>query len=88
MALLTEEAHLDLYLAQAIEVSEDHPLLLDSFLQDAVELDVDALCDGREVVVAGILEHVEKAGIHSGDSTQLFPPQTDPPRNPRRGRGR
>jgi carbamoyl-phosphate synthase large subunit len=78
MALLTEERHLDQYLAQAVEVSEDHPLLLDTFLQDAVELDVDALCDGREVVLAGILEHVEKAGIHSGDSSQVFPPQTVP----------
>ncbi len=78
MALLTEEAHLDQYLAQAIEVSEDHPLLLDSFLQDAVEIDVDALCDGRDVVLAGMLEHIEKAGIHSGDSSQVFPPQTLP----------
>jgi len=78
MALLTEEAHLDRYLAQAVQVSEDHPLLLDSFLQDATELDVDALCDGRDVVLAGVLEHVEKAGIHSGDSSQVFPPQTVP----------
>ncbi len=78
MALLTEERHLDQYLGQAVEVSEDHPLLLDSFLQDAVELDVDALCDGRDVVLAGILEHVEKAGIHSGDSSQVFPPQQTP----------
>ena len=78
MALLTEEFHLDQYLAQAVEVSEDHPLLLDAFLQDAVEIDVDALCDGTDVVLAGILEHIEKAGIHSGDSSQVFPPQTLP----------
>ncbi len=78
MALLTEERHLDQYLAQAVEVSEDHPLLLDTFLQDAVEIDVDALCDGRDVVLAGMLEHIEKAGIHSGDSSQVFPPQTLP----------
>ncbi|MEJ2367847.1 MAG: ATP-grasp domain-containing protein [Acidobacteriota bacterium] len=61
-----------------MEVSEDHPLLLDTFLQDAVEIDVDAVCDGRDVVLAGILEHIEKAGIHSGDSSQVFPPQTIP----------
>ncbi|MGC8724582.1 MAG: carbamoyl-phosphate synthase large subunit [Acidobacteriota bacterium] len=78
MALCTGPDHLDQYLAQAVEVSEDHPLLLDTFLQEAVELDVDALCDGEEVVLAGILEHVEKAGIHSGDSSQVFPPQTIP----------
>ncbi|MCI4397581.1 MAG: carbamoyl-phosphate synthase large subunit [Acidobacteria bacterium] len=78
MALLTKEDHLDQYLAEGVAVSEDHPLLLDTFLQDAVELDVDALCDGVEVVLAGILEHVEKAGIHSGDSSQVYPPQTVP----------
>jgi carbamoyl-phosphate synthase large subunit len=78
MVLLTGDRDLDAYLGQAIEVSEDHPLLLDTFLQDAVELDVDALCDGERVVIAGILEHIEKAGIHSGDSSQVFPPQDVP----------
>jgi carbamoyl-phosphate synthase large subunit len=79
MALLTGPDHLDDYLRQAVAVSEDTPLLLDAFLQDAVEIDVDALCDGEQVVLAGALEHIEKAGIHSGDSSQVFPPQTLPP---------
>jgi carbamoyl-phosphate synthase large subunit len=78
MAVITGEDHLDAYLAAAMAVSEDNPLLLDRFLEEAVEVDADALCDGREAALCGILEHVEKAGIHSGDSSQVFPPQTLP----------
>ena len=59
---------------EAIAVSDNHPLLIDRFLERAVEYDVDALCDGREVHVAGIMEHIEEAGVHSGDSTTVFPP--------------
>jgi carbamoyl-phosphate synthase large subunit len=78
MAVVTGEEHLDAYLGAAMAVTEDSPLLLDRFLEDAVEVDADALCDGREAVLCGILEHIEKAGIHSGDSSQVFPPQTLP----------
>ena len=79
MAVVTGEEHLDAYLAAALKVSEDNPLLLDRFLEEAVEVDADALCDGKEGILCGVLEHVEKAGIHSGDSSQVFPPQTLPP---------
>ncbi len=78
MAVVTGEEHLDAYLGTAMAVSEDNPLLLDRFLEEAVEIDADALCDGKEAVLCGILEHVEKAGIHSGDSSQVYPPQTLP----------
>ena len=61
-------------LHEALEASEDHPVLLDRFLEGAVEYDVDALSDGKEVWVAGIMEHIEAAGIHSGDSTAVIPP--------------
>ena len=61
------------YLATATRASEDRPVLVDSFLEDAFEYDVDAIADGERVVIAGILEHVEEAGVHSGDSTALFP---------------
>jgi len=66
---------------EAIAVSEDHPLLIDRFLEGAVEYDVDALADGREVHVAGIMEHIEEAGVHSGDSTTVFPPVQLSPAN-------
>ncbi len=78
MAVVTGEEHLDAYLSTAMAVSEDNPLLLDRFLEEAVEVDADVLCDGRDAVLCGILEHVEKAGIHSGDSSQVYPPQTLP----------
>jgi len=61
-------------LDEAIRVSESHPLLIDRFLEGAVEYDVDTLCDGDNVHVAGIMEHIEEAGVHSGDSTTVFPP--------------
>jgi len=59
---------------EAIRVSEDHPLLIDRFLDGATEYDVDALCDGHQVHIAGIMEHIEEAGVHSGDSTTIYPP--------------
>lgn len=75
MLIVNEESELDKYMEEAEEVSEDRPLLVDSFLQDAVEVDVDALCDGKDVFIAGIMEHIEEAGIHSGDSACVLPPQ-------------
>jgi len=62
------------YMRKAVDVSFDHPVLIDKFLNNAVEVDVDAVCDGRRVVVGGIMEHIEKAGIHSGDSACSLPP--------------
>ena len=62
------------YMKQAVEYSQDRPVLIDHFLEDAVEVDVDALCDGEDVVIAGIMQHIEEAGIHSGDSSCVLPP--------------
>ncbi|MEL6345619.1 MAG: carbamoyl-phosphate synthase large subunit [Myxococcota bacterium] len=64
----------DAALEEALEVSDKHPVLLDRFLEGAIEYDVDALCDGRNVYVAGIMEHIEEAGVHSGDSACVLPP--------------
>ncbi len=64
------------YIGKAVEVSGDNPVLLDSFLQNAIELDVDAICDERDVWVAGIMEHIEEAGVHSGDSACCIPPHS------------
>ena len=74
MAVCYDEATLAAYMRRAAEVSEGHPVLLDRFLEDAFELDLDLLADGRRAVVAGILEHIEEAGIHSGDSAAVLPP--------------
>ncbi len=74
MAIVYDESYLMKYLAEYSDVFETGPLLLDKFLTDAVEIDVDALCDGEEVFVAGIMQHVEEAGIHSGDSACSIPP--------------
>jgi carbamoyl-phosphate synthase large subunit len=61
------------YMLQAVEYSQERPVLIDHFLEDAVEVDVDALCDGKDVVIAGIMQHIEEAGIHSGDSSCVLP---------------
>lgn len=74
MAIVYDEAYLMKYLAEYSDVFESGPLLLDKFLTDAIEVDVDALCDGEEVFVAGIMQHIEEAGIHSGDSACSIPP--------------
>ena len=58
----------------AVDASPDHPILIDKFLESAIELDVDALCDGTDVIVAGVMQHIEEAGIHSGDSACILPP--------------
>ncbi len=62
------------YIKEAVQVSQDHPVLIDEFLKDAREVDVDAISDGETVVIGGILEHIEEAGIHSGDSAMVLPP--------------
>ena len=73
MEIVRDQAHLERYIAEAVVVSGDSPVLLDSYLDGAVELDVDALCDGKDVFVAGIMQHIEEAGIHSGDSACSIP---------------
>ncbi|MCK6507188.1 carbamoyl-phosphate synthase large subunit [Myxococcota bacterium] len=74
MKICYDEADFQAALAEAFEVSERHPVLLDRFLEGAVEYDVDAICDGDDVHVAGIMEHIEEAGVHSGDSACVVPP--------------
>ncbi|HMV43159.1 MAG TPA: carbamoyl-phosphate synthase large subunit, partial [Leptospiraceae bacterium] len=75
MAIINDTAGLDKYMDEAEEISEDRPILIDSFLDSAVEVDVDALCDSETVFIAGIMEHIEEAGVHSGDSACMLPPQ-------------
>jgi len=78
MEIVYEEAGLDVYMREAVRVSREHPVLIDDFLQNAVEIDVDAVCDGTDVLIGAIMEHIEEAGIHSGDSACIIPPQTLP----------
>jgi carbamoyl-phosphate synthase large subunit len=74
MEIVYSDADLSRYMTEAVKVSNDSPVLLDRFLDDAVELDVDAICDGDAVVIGGVMEHIEQAGIHSGDSACSLPP--------------
>jgi len=74
MEIVRDDAHLERYIKEAVVVSGDSPVLLDSYLAGAIELDVDALCDGTDVHVAGIMQHIEEAGVHSGDSACSLPP--------------
>ena len=76
MAIIHSHAELRKYIKESVSVSFDRPVLLDRFLDDAIEVDVDAVCDGTNVVVCGIIEHIERAGIHSGDSSFMLPSQT------------
>ena len=76
MEIVSSDAQLDRYMREAVIVSGDSPVLIDGYLRDATELDVDVLCDGDDVVVAGILEHIEEAGVHSGDSACSMPPHS------------
>ncbi|MEM8577966.1 MAG: carbamoyl-phosphate synthase large subunit [Pseudomonadota bacterium] len=76
MEIVRDQAQLERYISDAVVVSGDSPVLLDSYLSGAVELDVDALCDGTDVHVAGIMQHIEEAGVHSGDSACCLPPHT------------
>ncbi|MDQ1471731.1 MAG: carbamoyl-phosphate synthase large subunit [Bryobacterales bacterium] len=74
MVIVYDEDSVRRYMREAVSFSQDRPVLVDRFLEDAVEVDVDALCDGDEVLIAGIMEHIEEAGIHSGDSSCVLPP--------------
>ncbi len=76
MEICYSRQDLDVYLEHNVQASPDHPLLLDRFLENAIEVDVDALCDGEDVCVAGIMQHVEEAGVHSGDSACVIPPMS------------
>ncbi|MYL96747.1 carbamoyl-phosphate synthase large subunit [Novosphingobium sp. FGD1] len=78
MEIVDSEQQLDDYIATAVQVSGDSPVLIDQYLRDAIECDVDALCDGEQVVVAGVMQHIEEAGIHSGDSACTLPPYSLP----------
>jgi len=74
MEIVYSEAELRNYMMNAVSVSNDSPVLLDRFLDDAIEVDVDAVCDGTDVVIGGIMQHIEQAGVHSGDSACSLPP--------------
>ncbi|MBB5959107.1 carbamoyl-phosphate synthase large subunit [Saccharothrix tamanrassetensis] len=76
MEIVYDEESLKSYIARATEVSPEHPVLVDRFLDDAIEIDVDALFDGEEVFIGGVMEHIEEAGVHSGDSACTLPPIT------------
>jgi carbamoyl-phosphate synthase large subunit len=78
MEIVDSQAQLDDYIATAVKVSGDSPVLIDQYLRDAIECDVDALADGDQVVIAGVLQHIEEAGIHSGDSACTLPPYSLP----------
>jgi carbamoyl-phosphate synthase large subunit len=78
MEIVDSEAQLDSYIATAVNVSGDSPVLIDQYLRDAIECDVDALCDGERVVIAGVMQHIEEAGVHSGDSAATLPPYSLP----------
>lgn len=74
MEIVYDEPSLDRYMTEAVEASPEHPILIDKFLEDAIEVDVDAVCDGQCTIVGGVMEHIEEAGIHSGDSACAIPP--------------
>jgi carbamoyl-phosphate synthase large subunit len=76
MEIVHDTAELETYMKEAVRVSQHHPVLIDSYLRNAVELDVDAVCDGEDVLIGGIMEHIEQAGIHSGDSACVIPTQS------------
>lgn len=76
MKIVYDEASLDEFIEEAKDSSQDHPILIDKFLEDAVEVDVDAISDGELTVIGGIMEHIEEAGVHSGDSACVLPPHT------------
>lgn len=76
MEIVYDEESLKGYIERATELNREHPVLVDRFLDNAIEIDVDALCDGEEVYLAGVMEHIEEAGVHSGDSSCALPPMT------------
>jgi carbamoyl-phosphate synthase large subunit len=76
MEIVYDESELNRYMREAVRVSNESPVLLDRFLDDAIEVDIDAICDGKDVLIGGIMEHIEQAGVHSGDSACSLPPYT------------
>jgi len=78
MEIVYDGGALEASMGRAVRVSPDHPVLIDKFLEDAVEVDVDCIADGKRVVICGVMEHIEEAGIHSGDSAMVLPPFTLP----------
>ncbi|MEN6329007.1 MAG: carbamoyl-phosphate synthase large subunit [Methanobacteriaceae archaeon] len=76
MEIVYDDIELQEYMKEAVKISPEHPILVDKFLEDAIEIDVDALCDGESVFIGGIMEHIEEAGVHSGDSACVIPPQS------------
>ncbi len=76
MEIVHQQSELERYMREAVKVSNDSPVLLDRYLTDAIEVDVDCICDGKEVLIGGIMEHVEQAGVHSGDSACCLPPHS------------
>ena len=78
MEIVDSDQQLDDYIQTAVQVSGDAPVLIDQYLRDAIEVDVDAICDGDDMVVAGVLQHIEEAGVHSGDSACSIPPYSLP----------
>jgi carbamoyl-phosphate synthase large subunit len=76
MEIVYNETELETYMRSAAKVSKSHPILVDKYLTHATEIDVDAISDGKEVFIGGILEHIEEAGVHSGDATMVLPPQS------------
>ena len=78
MEIVTDDSQLDRYMQEAVKVSGESPVLVDGYLRQAIEIDVDALSDGTDVAVAGVMEHIEEAGVHSGDSACSLPPYSLP----------
>jgi len=78
MEIVYDKDSLERYMTNAVKVSNDSPVLLDSFLDHAIEVDIDVICDGKDIVIGGIMEHIEQAGIHSGDSACSLPPYSLP----------
>ncbi|MFY9638223.1 MAG: carbamoyl-phosphate synthase large subunit [Methanobacterium sp.] len=76
MEIVYDDDELREYMKEAVKISPEHPILVDKFLEDAIEIDVDALSDGEDVFIGGIMEHIEEAGVHSGDSACVMPPQS------------
>ncbi len=76
MQIVYDEPELVRYMHEAVRVSKEKPVLIDKFLEKSIEIDVDAACDGKEVMIGAIMEHIEEAGVHSGDSTCVIPPQS------------
>jgi carbamoyl-phosphate synthase large subunit len=76
MEICYDHVQFERYVAEAFAVAQGQPVLIDRFLEDAIEVDVDCICDGRDVIVAGVMEHIEEAGVHSGDSACCIPPHS------------